>query len=336
MCTTIYSSFCCDISLDVERELVFLKVQAASGPDRTEITQLAQIFRARIVDVGESTFILAITGDPGKLTAFQKVLGKFGVVELVRTGRIALKRGESLFDDGKNGASFFEGNNGGSDSPTTSATRVEYANSGLDVYAADAIETGVWNVSNILDAAYTQEAHGFEPYTLSIDVQDVPGVLNQVTGVIARRGYNVQSLAVGNSEKPGMSRITMVVPGDSASIANLTKQLLKLIYVSSVTELHRIPHVARELMLVKVACQPSQRGEILDLAKIFHATVCDVSRNTMMIEVVGKESKMRALQEVLQPYGILEIARTGRVALARDSGVDSRYLSGMAGSRIML
>jgi acetolactate synthase-1/3 small subunit len=296
---------------------------------------LAQIFRARIVDVGESTFILAITGDPGKLTAFQKVLGKFGVVELVRTGRIALKRGESLFDDG-NGATFFEGNSGGSDSPSTSATRVEYANSGLDVYAADAIETGVWNVSNILDAAYTPEAHGFEPFTLSIDVQDVPGVLNQVTGVIARRGYNVQSLAVGNSEKPGMSRITMVVPGDSASIANLTKQLLKLVYVSSVTELHRIPHVARELMLVKVACQPSQRGEILDLTKIFHASVCDVSRSTMTIEVVGKESKMRALQEVLQPYGILEIARTGRVALARDSGVDSRYLSGMAGSRIML
>ena len=191
-------------------------------------------------------------------------------------------------------------------------------------------------MANILDAAYTPEAHGYEAVTLSVDVQDVPGVLNQVTGVISRRGYNVQSLAVGNSEKEGMSRITMVVPGDAKSMANLTKQLLKLVYVSSVTELHKVPHVARELMLVKVSCVPSQRGELLDLARIFHGTVCDVSRTTVTLEVTGKENKMRGLQEVLEPYGILEIARTGRVALERGSGVNSAYLMNVAGARVML
>ena len=191
-------------------------------------------------------------------------------------------------------------------------------------------------MSNILDAAYTPEGKKFEAVTLSLDVQDVPGVLNQVTGVISRRGYNVQSLAVGNSEKEGMSRITMVVPGDARSMANLTKQLLKMVYVSSVTELHKVPHVARELMLVKVACPPAARGEIMDIAHIFHGFVCDVSKTTLTLEVVGKEDKMRALQEVLEPYGILEIARTGRVALERESGVDSAYLSHMAGARVML
>jgi acetolactate synthase I/III small subunit len=193
-------------------------------------------------------------------------------------------------------------------------------------------------VYNVLDASYspTSHHHVFEACTLSIDVQDVPGVLNQVTGVVSRRSYNVQSLAVGNSEKEGMSRITMVVPGEADAIEKLKKQLLKLVYVHSVTELHAVPHVARELMLVKVACSPGQRGEILDLARIFHGSVCDVSRSTVTLEVTGKEDKMRALQDVLEPYGILEIARTGRVALERESGVDSRYLSNIAGARVML
>lgn len=156
---------------------------------------------------------------------------------------------------------------------------------------------------NILDASYHPENKGFEAHTLSVDVQDVPGVLNQVTGVIARRGFNIQSLAVGNSEREGMSRITLVVPGDAKSIPNLRKQLLKLIYVDSVKELATVPHVARELMLVKVKCSPSQRGELMDLARIFHGNVCDVSKTTVTIELTGKNKKMRAIQEVLEPYG---------------------------------
>ena len=193
-----------------------------------------------------------------------------------------------------------------------------------------------WSVYNILDVAYAPEADLYEAATLSVDVADVPGVLNQVTGVISRRGYNVQSLAVGPSEKEGMSRITMVVPGEPSAVEKLTKQLLKLVNVASVTELHKVPHVARELMLIKVACAPNQRGELVDLARIFHGVICDVCKTTVTMELVGKETKMRALREVLEPYGILEIARTGRVALERESGVDSRYLSNMAGQRVMV
>jgi len=174
--------------------------------------------------------------------------------------------------------------------------------------------TGVWAVHNILDAAYNPGNMGFEAHTLSIDVQDVPGVLNQVTGVIARRGYNVQSLAVGNSEMEGMSRITLVVPGDASSIPNLKKQLLKLVYVSSVRELATVPHVSRELMLVKVQCSPSQRGELMDVASIFHGSICDVSKTTVTIEMTGKSHKMKAIQEVLEPYGegvVVNIALIG-------------------------
>lgn len=322
-----------------ERELMLAKVQAPPGPARAEITQLAQIFRAHIVDVGEETFTMAVTGDPGKMAAFQKVLTKFGLVQIARTGRIALKRGENMFS-GNAGFNVSEEEAASSSVRHLGATSTPASSPGdpgNDVYSASVDENnGVWNISNILDAAYTPSGHGFEPYTLSIDVQDVPGVLNQVTGVISRRGYNIQSLAVGNAEKEGMSRITMVVPGNSPSIKNLTKQLLKLVYVASVTELDKVPHVARELMLVKVACSAAQRGEVMELSRIFHASVCDVSRSTITLEVVGKEAKMRALQEVLQTYGIMEIARTGRVALERESGVDTRYLSGMAGSRVML
>lgn len=273
------------------------------------------------------------------MAAFQKALARFGIVELVRTGRIALKRGEMLLDEGR----WNVGDR--ALSPSAPASNGLAGNGAFDPLASQhdtyggggsSDNEGVWSVQNILDAAYNPEYRTYDPYTVSVDVADVPGVLNQVTGVIARRGYNVQSLAVGPSEREGMSRITLVIPGSTESISNLIKQLNKLVYVDKVVELHHSPHVARELMLIKVSCAPSQRGELMDLARIFHGSVCDVSRSTVTLEVTGKETKMRALQEVLEPYGILEVARTGRIALARESGVDSRYLSSMAGGRIML
>jgi acetolactate synthase-1/3 small subunit len=272
-----------------------------------------------------------------QLAAFEKVLTRFGIVELVRTGRIALKRGEQLFASGGQWGAEPGAPAPAARAPPPGAPAFDALSSQHDVYAVGSADNeGVWNVQNILDAAYNPTYKTYDPFTLSIDVQDVPGVLNQVTGVIARRGYNVQSLAVGPSEREGLSRITLVLPGDTASITKLTKQLLKLVYVERVAELHVAPHVARELLLAKVSCAPGQRGELMDLAKIFHGSVTDVSRSTLTMEVTGKESKMRALQEALEPYGILEVARTGRVALARESGVDTRYLSSMAGSRVML
>lgn len=186
----------------------------------------------------------------------------------------------------------------------------------------------------MLDATYAKVPKAKNSKILSLNVADVPGVLNEVTGVIARRGYNIQSLAVGNSEIPGMSRITLVVPVGEQPAQKLVKQLLKLIHVDSIVELQNKPRVERELMLIKTACTSSQRGELFDIARIFRGNVCDISRGTITIEIAGKEGKMRALQDILEPYGVLEVARTGLLACKRDSGVDSSYLSSISGSRV--
>ena len=125
----------------------------------------------------------------------------------------------------------------------------------------------------------------------------------KVTGVLARRGYNIQSLAVGNSETADLSCITTVIPGSKESSAKVIKQLLKLIHVHSVTDLSDLPFITRELMLIKCRCRPSERKELIDLAEIFHGNICDVSRTTITLEVQGKEMKMRAVQDLLEPYG---------------------------------
>ena len=122
--------------------------------------------------------------------------------------------------------------------------------------------------------------------------------------MLARRGYNIQSLAVGNSESPDLSRITTVIPGSKESSAKVIKQLLKLIHVHSVTDLSDLPFIARELMLIKCRCRPAERKELIDLAEIFHGNVCDVSRTTITLEVQGKEAKMRAVQDLIAPYGV--------------------------------
>lgn len=125
----------------------------------------------------------------------------------------------------------------------------------------------------------------------------------QVTGVLSRRGYNVQSLAVGNCEAPDLSRITTVIPGSRESSNKVMKQLLKLVHVHSVNDLSDLPFITRELMLVKCRCRPSERKELIDIADIFHGNICDVSRTTITLEIQGKENKMRAVQDLLEPYG---------------------------------
>lgn len=237
-----------------------------------------------------------------QIVALQRALSKFGIVELVRTGRVALKRGENLFS----GPQVYS-KRASVEHLHDDAVQPAEASLDGDVYTAAgsgaAAHQGVWNVKNVLDAYYDHEGGGFEPYTLLIEVQDRPGVLNQVTGVVARRGYNVQSLAVGNSEREGYSRITMVIPGTLPGIEKLMKQVSKLVYVDRILNLTGMPHVARELMLVKVRATAAQRGELHDLAQIFHGTIIDVGLSTLTIEVTGKEDKMRALHAVLEPYG---------------------------------
>lgn len=166
-------------------------------------------------------------------------------------------------------------------------------------------------------------------HTISVLVEDEAGVLSRIAGLFARRGFNIESLAVGPAEQMGVSRITMVVPGDDRVIEQLTKQLYKLVNVLKVQDITEVPCVERELMLVKVNATSSNRSEIIELAQIFRARVVDVAEDSMTIEVVGDPGKMVAIVQVLNRFGIQEIARTGKIALTRESGVNTEYLKSL-------
>jgi acetolactate synthase-1/3 small subunit len=163
-------------------------------------------------------------------------------------------------------------------------------------------------------------------HTLSVLVEDESGVLSRISGLFARRGFNIESLAVGPAEQRGVSRLTMVVEGDDRTLAQMSKQLNKLINVLEVNDLTRTPAVERELMLLKVSAPPDNRAAILDLVQVFRAKVVDVADQALTIEVVGDPGKLVAIENVLAAYGILEIARTGRISLERASGVNTAYL----------
>ncbi len=166
-------------------------------------------------------------------------------------------------------------------------------------------------------------------HTLSVLVEDEAGVLTRIAGLFARRGFNIESLAVGPAEQPGISRITMVVPGDDQVIEQLAKQLYKLINVLKVQDITETPSVERELMLLKVNADGTNRSEVVGLAQIFRARVVDVSEESLTLEVVGDPGKMVAIEQVLNRFGITEIARTGKIALTRESGVNTEYLKSL-------
>ncbi|ABW27133.1 MULTISPECIES: acetolactate synthase small subunit [Acaryochloris] len=167
-------------------------------------------------------------------------------------------------------------------------------------------------------------------HTLSVLVEDEAGVLTRIAGLFARRGFNIESLAVGPAEQIGVSRITMVVPGDNRSIEQLTKQLYKLINVLKVQDITEVPCVERELMLIKVNAAASLRSEIVEIVQIFRAKVVDVSEDALTIEVSGDPGKMVAIVQMLNKFGIQEIARTGKIALTRESRVNTEYLKSLA------
>ena len=166
-------------------------------------------------------------------------------------------------------------------------------------------------------------------HTLSVLVEDEAGVLSRISGLFARRGFNIESLAVGPAEQMGISRITMVVPGDSREIEQLTKQLYKLINVLTVQDITEVPSVERELMLIKVNANSETRSEVLELANIFRAKVVDVAEDALIFEVAGDPGKMVAIVQVLNKFGIREIARTGKIALTRESGVNTEFLKSL-------
>ena len=163
-------------------------------------------------------------------------------------------------------------------------------------------------------------------HTLSVLVEDEAGVLTRIAALFARRGFNIESLAVGSAEQSGVSRITMVVTGDDSVIEQITKQLYKLINVVKVQDITEIPCVERELMLLKVSASSATRSEIVELAQIFRARIVDIAEDSVIIEVVGDPGKMVALMQMLQKFGIREVARTGKIALTRESGVNTEFL----------
>ena len=166
-------------------------------------------------------------------------------------------------------------------------------------------------------------------HTLSVLVEDEAGVLTRIAGLFARRGFNIESLAVGPAEQVGISRITMVVPGDDQIIEQLTKQLYKLINVLKVQDITETPCVERELMLLKVNAASGTRSEIIELSQIFRARVVDIGDDTLTLEVVGDPGKLVAIVQVLNKFGIKEIARTGKIALTRESGVNTEFLKSL-------
>ncbi|MFN8077083.1 MAG: acetolactate synthase small subunit [Kineosporiaceae bacterium] len=156
-------------------------------------------------------------------------------------------------------------------------------------------------------------------HTLSVLVENRPGVLTRVAGLFARRGFNIHSLAVGPTENPDVSRMTVVVDVDALPLEQVTKQLNKLINVIKIVELEPTQSVQRELLLVKVRADAASRSTIFETAQMFKARVVDVAPDTMTIEVTGNPDKLDAFRKVLEPYGIRELVQSGLVGIGRGS-----------------
>ncbi|OZB96318.1 acetolactate synthase small subunit [Paenibacillus sp. XY044] len=154
-------------------------------------------------------------------------------------------------------------------------------------------------------------------HTIAVLVNDQPGVLQRVSGLFGRRGFNIESITVGQSEEAGLSRMVIVTIGDDMTLEQIEKQLYKLIDVIKVINLSSKPMVARELALIKVSAEPAERPEILGVVETFRASVVDIGTSSIMVQVVGDSSKIDAMIELLKPYGIRELSRTGVTAMIR-------------------
>ena len=162
-------------------------------------------------------------------------------------------------------------------------------------------------------------------HVLSALVQNQPGVLAHVSGMLASRNFNIDSLAVGETEHHDLSRMTVVVNGDDTVVDQVRKQLDKIITVVRVDDISSANHVERDLMLIKVTCPAEKRAEVALLVESFRGRTVDIQADNVMIEVSGSEGKVEAFVDLMRPYGILELARTGRIALVRGTpnrGVD--------------
>lgn len=154
-------------------------------------------------------------------------------------------------------------------------------------------------------------------HTVTVLVENKPGVLARVAGLFARRGFNIESLAVSITDDPTVSRMTIVVTGDDSTLDQINKQTNKLIDVIKVIDYSEIPTLERELAMIKVGAEAEGRAEIMQIVDIFRAKIVDISESTFTIEVTGNTDKVDAIERLLSPFGIKEVVRTGKIAMAR-------------------
>ncbi len=157
-------------------------------------------------------------------------------------------------------------------------------------------------------------------HVLTILVENKPGVLTRIAGLFARRGFNIETLTVGPTDDGGVSRVTLTVDGALHPIDQVTKQLHKLINVLKIRDLEPAGTVARELALFKVAADGAGRGEVMQISEIFRAKVVDVTKRSVIIEVTGTTDKIRAFESMVRPFGLIEMMRTGEIAISRGRG----------------
>jgi acetolactate synthase-1/3 small subunit len=166
-------------------------------------------------------------------------------------------------------------------------------------------------------------------HVLSAIVQNVPGVLAHISGMLASRGYNIDSLAVGETEDPNLSRMTFVVVGDGRVLEQVRKQLEKIVTVVQVDDISSQDYVERDLMLIKVkTAGGGQRSEVRELVEIFRGRIVDVSEDELMIEISGRENKIEAFIERMRPFGIAELVRSGRIAMVRSAAAKNQKSGG--------
>jgi len=161
--------------------------------------------------------------------------------------------------------------------------------------------------------------------TVAVLVVNKPGVLARISGLLSRRVVNIESIAAGYTEEPDVTRITLDIKGDAQALEQVMKQLSKLVDVIKIVELKSDESVDRELALIKVRAETTRRSDIVNLVSVFRANIIDVNKETMIIEILGDEKKINAFCAVLEDYGIVELVRTGKVALSRGPGAVKNY-----------
>src|SRR6059058_953824 len=181
-------------------------------------------------------------------------------------------------------------------------------------------EPGTKEVLNLADLEAAGGIHTGRKHILTLLVENSPGVLARVAGLFARRGFNITTLAVGPTDDPTLSRITITLDGAMHPIDQVTKQLHKLVNVIKIRDLEPADTVARELALFKVTADGGARGEVMQIVEIFRGKIIDVTRRSVIIEVTGTWEKVEAFERMVRPFGLVEMARTGEIAISRGRG----------------